>query len=624
MVTKTIFHSKKGLMKNKLLFSTIFIVLLSAFRTEKANAQVTGVTVSVTDSVYTYCTLPNPAQVLVSGTLTGTITATNDTVFLYVNFGDGSDTSLYLLTTTGTFVYWGTYFNHTYTLPGTYASYAVATVSGGLTGSGTAFPLTFSNTCAQLQGKLYIDANTNCTPDAGEAGVAYVPVWLVNAATPTDTVWATFTDDTGYYAIDLLPGTYTILANRASYYGWYWWGGYGGSGITPTTCPAGGIYTLTAVSSASYTENFAFACTTAMDTFDVKATLGANEFVRGDTTWVDVWTGDWWWYWDYTCASLSSTITLTLDPHLHYAGMNEGPAPTSVSGSVVTWDYTTGSDIFNFFAEVRVYCDSASTLGESLCNTVYATPTALIDPDLANNTDTHCGTVLSSWDPNELAVSPQGTGTPGYINNETALSYNIRFQNTGTAPANNITVNDTLSTNIDMNTLHVLKSSAPVEMYVAGNVVKFRFSDINLPDSAANPSGSIGNIVFGVLPKPGLAAGTPIPNSASIYFDYNQPVITNSVLNTINNALGVVHLSSVSMTATVYPNPADNIVYAKTDDKSDFTMTMMDMLGRSVAANKSISGSAVVNTQSLPTGIYIVTLTNSTGKVLTTKVTIEH
>ncbi len=612
-------------MKNKLLFSAALIAASCFFKTEKADAQITGVTVnSIVDSVMSNCTLPNNAMISAYGVLTGTVTTTNSTVTLYVNFGDGFDTTYTVTATTGSPGYFYPYVNHTYTLPGTYTTYIMATAVGGATGSSTSSPLTLSNTCATLQGKLYIDANTNCTPDAGEAGVAYVPIWLVNAATPTDTVWAGYTDDTGYYAINLLPGNYTIIANNVSYWGWYWWGGYGGSGITPTTCPVAGVYTLTAATSGSYTENFAFACTTTLDTFDVTATLGANEFVRGDTTWVDVWTGDWWWYWDYTCASLSSTITLTLDPHLHYAGVNYGLTPTSVSGSTLTWDYSSGSDIFNFFSEVRVYCDTLSTLGESLCNTVYATPTALLDPDLANNTDTHCGTVLSSWDPNGIAVSPQGTGTPGYIDNQTALTYDIHFQNTGTAPANNITVDDLLSTNLDMNTLHVLKSSAPVEIYTSGNLVKFRFNNINLPDSAANPTGSVGNVIFGIMPKPGLAPNTPIPNSANIYFDYNPAVPTNGVLNTINNGLGVKHLSTPSMSATVYPNPTDNLVYAKTDDKSDFTMTMMDMLGRTMATSKSTSGSAVVSAQSLPTGIYIVTLANGGGKVLTTKITVQH
>ena len=614
-------------MKKRLLLSTVFIAMLSIFRTEKADAQVTGISaLTVGDSVMTYCILPNPAQVSMWGSLTGTVTVATDTVNVYMNFGDGSDTSFYVNATTGSPGYFSAWVNHTYTLPGTYAAFVSVTAYGGLTASGSASPLSFSNSCAQLQGKLYIDANSNCTPDAGEVGVAYVPVWMVNAATPTDTVWAGWTDDTGHYAVNLVPGTYTIIANNVAYYGgWYWYGGYS-STVLPTTCPALGIYTLTAAPSTDYIENFAFACSTTTDTVDISAFGWNDELVRGDTTWVEVATGDWWWYWDFTCVSLSTTVTLTLDPHLHYAGYDPswGIAPTSVSGSTVTWDYTTGGDFFYFSSAVKVYCDSSTTIGETLCNTVYASPTALYDPNLANNTVTFCGPVLASWDPNGIAVSPQGTGTPGYINNETQLSYEIHFQNTGTAPAANITIDDSLSTNIDMRTLHVIKSSAPVEIYTSGNLVKFRFNNINLPDSLANPNGSIGSIIFGVLPKPGLAPNTPIPNKASIYFDYNPVVVTNSVLNTINNPLGVVHLSTVSMTATVYPNPADNTVYAKTDNKSDFTMTMMDMLGRTVATNKSILGSAAVNTQSLPTGIYIVTLTNSTGKVLTTKVTVEH
>ena len=610
-------------MKKKLLLSAFFIALLPFLRPEKANAQITGVSVSVTDSVMTYCVLPNPAQIAAWGTLTGTVTATTNTVSVYINFGDGSDTSFNVSATTGSPGYFYPFVNHTYTLPGTYAPYVLATAYGGVTGSASATPLTFSNSCAQLQGKLYIDANSNCTPDAGEVGVAYVPLWVVNAATPTDTMGGGFTDDTGYYSIDLVPGTYSILANSVSYSGWYWWGWYG-SNITPTTCPALGVYTLTAASSTNYTENFAFACTTTTDTVDVQAGVWDGEIVRGDTTWLGVWAGNWWWYWDYTCSSLSSTITLTLDSHLHYAGVSYGPTPTSVSGSTVTWDYSSSSDLFGFWSEIRVYCDTTTTIGETLCNTVYATPTALYDPNHANNTADMCDIVRASWDPNELSVSPQGTGTPGYIVNETPLSYNVRFQNTGTAPANNITVNDTLSTNVDMNTLHVIKSSAPVEIYVTGNIVKFRFSNINLPDSASNPSGSIGSILFGVQPKPGLAPNTPIPNSASIYFDYNPPVITNSVLNTINNTTGVQHLSTPAMTAIVYPNPTDDLVYAKTNDKSDFMMTMIDLLGRTVATDKSVSGSAVVSTHSLPTGLYIVTLTNNAGKVLETKITVQH
>ena len=54
-----------------------------------------------------------------------------------------------------------------------------------------------------------------------------------------------------------------------------------------------------------------------------------------------------------------------------------------------------------------------------------------------------------------------------------------------------------------------------------------------MPDSNSNEAASHGFIKFRINQQPGNAAGTQIKNSASIYFDYNAPVATNEVLNTI-------------------------------------------------------------------------------------------
>ena len=616
-------------MKKKILLSAMLLALLSLFRPAKANAQITSLTTHLADSTFSsFCFLPQSSYFAFNGTVTGTVTATYSTLTIYINWDDGSDTTFpytvysYGVTTGGS--YNGYINNHTYTMPGTYTPYMTATTTTSVTATSVATPLLFNTSCEQLSGKLYVDANTNCIPDAGEIGLAYSPVWVVPATAPTDTFVGTWTDDTGYYSLELVPGNYTIITGPNTDLYTYWWGGY--SNDLAPSCPASGIYTLTATSSGTATKNFGFACTPAADTFDMRADGYNGELVRGDTTWMDIFAGNYWWDWDYACGSLTTTVTVTLDPHLHYVSSYSyySPGAPVVSGSTLTWTVTSAADFYSFYQWIQVYCDTFTTIGETLCNTVYASPTALIDPDLTNNTSTFCGTVLASWDPNELAVSPQGSGLPGYIGNETALSYNIRFQNTGTAPANNITVVDTLSTNIEMQSLHVITSTAPVTVYTEGNVVKFRFSGINLPDSTANPTGSVGSIVFGVLPKPGLAPNTQIRNQSSIYFDYNVPVRTNSVLNTIVGPDAVQQVQTASMSATVYPNPAGDEVLAKTSDNSDFTMTFVDMIGRTAATEKSANGKATANTQHLPTGLYIVNLTNAAGKVLTTKVTIQH
>ena len=609
-------------MKKTLLLSAIFLAMLSVFRPVKTNAQVTAISVYVSDSLMLHCVLPAVDPINIYCSLTGSVTATTDTSTINVNFGDGSDTTFRMaIPSSGTFG--STYFtvNHVFTMPGTYAPLVTVTAASGVVGAGSDPSFTMSNTCGTIQGLMYVDVNTDCIDDAGDVPLSYFPIWV---AAGTDTTFGGWTNDTGYYSFTIPAGTYTILTDPYSYYG-YWWGSIASGELTPS-CPAGGTYSFTVTASTSATQNFAYVCT-APTSYDVVAEGWNGELVKGDTTCLEIYMGNWWWYSDYVCpaTTLSNTVTLTLDPHVHYAGVWPGSSVPTVSGSTLTWDVASVADFFDFYSAIRVYIDTFTTIGDTLCNTLYASPTALPDPNLANNTLNFCGPVLASWDPNGMAVAPQGYGTPGYIPNETALTYEVHFQNTGSAAATNITVVDTMSSNIDMATLHVLKSSAPVDIYTSGNIVKFRFGNIDLPDSTANPLGSVGTIIFGASPKQGLTPGTQIKNQASIYFDYNMPVQTNGVLNTIEFAPETVHqVKNAAMSATVYPNPAGDEVYAKTSDNSDFTMTVVDMIGRTVATEKSANGKATANTQHLPTGLYIVNLTNGAGKVLTTKVTVQH
>jgi hypothetical protein len=64
-------------------------------------------------------------------------------------------------------------------------------------------------------------------------------------------------------------------------------------------------------------------------------------------------------------------------------------------------------------------------------------------------------------------------------------------------------------------------------------VLTWTFDNINLPDSTRDQAGSNGFVKFTVLPVKDLPAGTRIENFADIYFDYNPPVRTNTVFNTL-------------------------------------------------------------------------------------------
>ncbi len=476
------------------------------------------------------CSLPFTGSWHVGGTMSG-YADTCSWVHTYINYGDGTDTTVINPVVTdghGNFTfgssYSGTTFNHTYSLPGTYdiVAYDTANVYSDLIGTGI---ITLANSCSPLSGTLYIDADASCTLDPGEVLLAYWPYALVNNTTG-DTTYG-WCDDSARYSVIVIDGdSYTFIADPDGYFGWYG----AGSATLSVSCPASGAYSFVAVSGSSYVQDFGFSCTppTAVD---MNVSGWGWGFVPGDTGIVSVWSSN---YIGYLCTSLSDTITLVLDPLLTYAGMWSGPAPTTVSGSILTWVNTTSGSLLDFTANVKVITATTATMGSNVCNNVYTSATSIPDPYMANNTYSWCEPVTSSWDPNEKEVSPKGSGPQGYIPNGTSLSYMIHFQNTGTAPAHNILVCDTISNYLDIASLTVVSSCSPVLVFQEGNVIKFKFNDIFLPDSVDNPEGSIGYIAFNINPLPDLAPGTQIKNMAGIYFDYNSAVLTNTTLNTIN------------------------------------------------------------------------------------------
>jgi hypothetical protein len=75
-----------------------------------------------------------------------------------------------------------------------------------------------------------------------------------------------------------------------------------------------------------------------------------------------------------------------------------------------------------------------------------------------------------------------------------------------------------------------------------------------LPDSSQNQEGSNGFIEFKISPRDGINNGTIIPNKADIVFDFEDPLATNRVQNTIKSSKDGVQNSLV-----IHPNPVNRI-----------------------------------------------------------------
>ncbi len=145
-----------------------------------------------------------------------------------------------------------------------------------------------------------------------------------------------------------------------------------------------------------------------------------------------------------------------------------------------------------------------------------------------------CRQNVFSYDPNDKLAFPQGIGHQRFIENTTELDYQIRFQNTGTAPAFEVVLRDTLSPFLDPETLRPGASSHPYDFALEnGNVAVFTFSAINLPPLTAGEEASQGWVKFRIAQTPGNQPGTQVENEASIYFDQNPPIVTPIVVHRI-------------------------------------------------------------------------------------------
>ncbi|TGE27495.1 DUF7619 domain-containing protein [Hymenobacter metallicola] len=190
-----------------------------------------------------------------------------------------------------------------------------------------------------------------------------------------------------------------------------------------------------------------------------------------------------------------------------------------------------------------------------------------------------CQPILDSYDPNDKQVVPKGLTAQHYTPTNEVLRYQIRFQNTGNDVAYRVAVVDTLAANLDLSTLQVGAVSHPYRLTVSGRqrpVLTFTFDNIMLPDSASNLAGSNGFVQFSIKPKAGLPARTRIDNFADIFFDYNEPVRTDTTTNRIYD----MPRSVVPAVALTYPDVlASPVVTAMAPAQGRFG-TVVTLTGR--------------------------------------------
>ena len=309
----------------------------------------------------------------------------------------------------------------------------------------------------------------------------------------------------------------------------------------------------------------------------------------------------------------SITVKLKYDPNLIFDSTSF--AYQIHQGDSLIWKI----DSLSLFEQksIKIYFHlppNLSLLGTHLNFEAYVSNTS-IDNDLTNNSIFHNDLVVGAYDPNDKMAEPKGIGPTGDIPPSTPdIIYTIRFQNTGTAPAVNVVIKDTISPNLDLSTITMLSSSHDYSATIKnGGIVWWNFNNINLPDSSSNEVASHGYIKYKIKLKPNLLNGTQIKNTGYIYFDFNPAIVTNQAINTINDTFTGITSNSLSKDNAIllYPNPTMNIllVHVNNSISTNYSIRIFNSIGKLIYNKDSESSNDFqINTAQYSSGIYYLQL----------------
>lgn len=354
--------------------------------------------------------------------------------------------------------------------------------------------------------------------------------------------------------------------------------------------------------------------------FDLRGNFGSLKYRPGQLTpvFLDVFNDG--------CVNASGTVKLILDPLVLYHSPLAFDFPDQISGDTLIWNFDPmNSDSAHLQSLLFLYTSLSANIGDIIDIKLMILPVTG-DTIPVNNIEDYQYNVVNSYDPNIKDVYPQGDSTIGAILNNQLMKYCVHFQNTGTADAINIYILDTLDSNLDINSLRITGSSHTMipELLPPGNVLRFRFDNIMLPDSGSNQAGSHGFVMYEIEQVSSLSHLTEIRNTAYIYFDNNPPIITNTTLNTIWMPTDKTEIKEAvnGNGFWLYPNPTYSVIHVVNKNKSPIeSYELRDISGKLILKKTEINSFSFTIEMGnyFENGIYLLNCVDSEGTQQTLK-----
>lgn len=457
---------------------------------------------------------------------------------------------------------------------------------------GSAMLLDASDAC-KVEGVVFLDSDKSCTKNNGEKGIAKRTIEIKPIGLKV------FTDSIGYFGLFLEKGNYSAKLLPYPYY--------------YKTCTDSIAFSFT--NKGEKTDTLFLGSYVKDTVFDGSVKITSSNARPGFTMY---------YYLNAVnkgTASQNCTIKVILDNNFTYSSL-KGRAYSRYSGNTMEWDITAFKPNEIIHLDLIGTVKTGTAIGTKMKSYSVIVP-ATADANMINNSDTAFNMVRGSFDPNDKQVYPFGTGTNGFVGKNTnqTLRYHIRFQNTGNDTAFNIVIIDTLSSNLDPSTYQEVGASHPYTYeLLSGNVINFTFANILLADSTTNKAESHGYVTFNINTKKGLAVGSKIKNNADIYFDFNEPVRTNTTITTFDNAASINPVFTNDK-LKIYPNPGSGIATIELDRPNNINeivgFEITDLYGKVIYQTYLTNNRFEIDMTGFVNSVYIIKISRSTGEMIT-------
>ena len=307
----------------------------------------------------------------------------------------------------------------------------------------------------------------------------------------------------------------------------------------------------------------------------------------------------------------SGTVGFTfMDTVLDLVSAN--PIVSLQEGNTLSWDFV---DLLPFETrEITVVLNVNSPMeipavnNDDILNFSVSIVSALTDETPNDNQMDFNQLVVGSYDPNDKTVLQGSQIDISKVGDY--LYYIVRFQNTGTYAAENVVVKDFLDIKLDRSSLQMVSSSHSYRSSLTeGDKLEVFYEGINLPPSSEDEAGSNGYFSFKIKPKSNVVLNEVIENTAYIYFDFNFPIITNTVSTTFSN------LSNSSFGRnelfSIFPNPTKNSLNINLLSENEIqNCVIYNLLGQKLISSKSQQR---IDVSSLQQGTYLIEVETKNG-----------